>query len=177
MRPPKKGNLTPDGHPKATTIEAGNTAAGDESTAAGNENATDASIEITTSTNSTAIINGSPQSPPPLQPQSPSQLQQQQQQHSGTSNGNQAQATGSTDLIDSSNSNSATAAAASTSSAKPQYRTRAKTDHAKYGFDVVCITFVYFIRCVCTETWLHCKFPLFPHIHLNLFAKRVVYIT
>ncbi|XP_065090691.1 BAG family molecular chaperone regulator 3 isoform X4 [Ochlerotatus camptorhynchus] len=131
VRPPKKGNLTPDGHPKATTIEGGITtgAAGveNESTAADNENATDASIEITTSTNSTAIINGLPQSPP----QSPSQLQQQPQ--SGTSNGNQAQATGSTDLIDSSNSNNAAAAVASTSSAKPQYRTRAKTDHAKYS--------------------------------------------
>lgn len=169
VRPPKKGNLTPDDHPKATTIQAGTTAepAGveNESTAAENENATDASIEITTST---AIINGSPQSPPP--PQSPSELQQ---QHSGTSNDNQAQATGSTDLTDSSNSNHATAGA-STSSAKPQYRTRAKTDHTKYGFDVVWIAFIYFCFVVCVQaTWLHCEFPLFPHIHL--FAKRVAF--
>lgn len=139
VRPPKKGAAsTPDEHPKASSeAESGGT--DPHSTAADNENATDASIEITTSTtNSTAIINDSPQSP-----LSPSQ------QCNGNNPPPQPPAVvteGTTDSI--TNSNSAATATASATTKQPS-RARAKTDHAKYGFDVVWIVpiFTFCVDC------------------------------
>nr|XP_029734829.1 uncharacterized protein LOC109399363 isoform X3 [Aedes albopictus] len=120
VRPPKKGAAsTPDEHPKASSeAESGGT--DPHSTAADTENATDASIEITTSTtNSTAIINDSPQSP-----LSPSQ------QCNGNNPPPAVVTEGTTDSI--TNSNSAATATASATTKQPS-RARAKTDHAKYS--------------------------------------------
>ncbi|XP_021697906.1 uncharacterized protein LOC5575136 isoform X2 [Aedes aegypti] len=122
VRPPKKGAATtPDEHPKKASSEI-QSGTDPDPTAADNENATDASIEITTSTtNSTAIINDSPQSP-----LSPSQQQQQQKEHCDSGNyPPQSVTEGTAD-----NSSSATAIASTTAN-KPPSRARAKTDHAK----------------------------------------------
>ncbi|XP_021697908.1 BAG family molecular chaperone regulator 3 isoform X4 [Aedes aegypti] len=124
VRPPKKGAATtPDEHPKKASSEI-QSGTDPDPTAADNENATDASIEITTSTtNSTAIINDSPQSP-----LSPSQQQQQQKEHCDSGNyPPQSVTEGTAD-----NSSSATAIASTTAN-KPPSRARAKTDHAKYS--------------------------------------------
>lgn len=150
VRPPKKGAATtPDEHPKKASSEI-QSGTDPDPTAADNENATDASIEITTSTtNSTAIINDSPQSP-----LSPSQQQQQQKEHCDSGNyPPQSVTEGTAD-----NSSSATAIASTTAN-KPPSRARAKTDHAKYGFDVVCIVF-FFFRVVCSQRKVCCTLSL-----------------
>ncbi|XP_055620100.1 uncharacterized protein LOC129764720 isoform X2 [Toxorhynchites rutilus septentrionalis] len=111
---PKKGSVDSD-NPTGQETDAGSSDQQDETTA---DNDNDASIEITNSTNSTAIIKDSPQSPPSLSQQHESrdhQHHQQQQQQQG----------GRTEL--SKNSTIATAAASSLK----QCRVRAKSDHAK----------------------------------------------
>ncbi|XP_055620104.1 uncharacterized protein LOC129764720 isoform X6 [Toxorhynchites rutilus septentrionalis] len=113
---PKKGSVDSD-NPTGQETDAGSSDQQDETTA---DNDNDASIEITNSTNSTAIIKDSPQSPPSLSQQHESrdhQHHQQQQQQQG----------GRTEL--SKNSTIATAAASSLK----QCRVRAKSDHAKYS--------------------------------------------
>ncbi|XP_062550286.1 uncharacterized protein LOC134215044 isoform X3 [Armigeres subalbatus] len=147
VRTPKKSG---DEHPKPPS-ETENGGIDLEPSAAENENATpDASIEITTSTtNSTAIINDSPQSP----------LSQQLSGTTNTVNGNnqpQAVTTGSTDLNN--NSSNSAAASASTPANRQPNRARAKADHAKYGF--LCCVECLFIPGFAFSKTVYCTFTI-----------------